>query len=529
MTVVEPAADAAEPADAANLTGAADQAGATTTYELLQRRLADVAARLRTSADTLNLKRSEAFAPVPLTLAEQDRTHTEAPCLPRDAIGIGELLLFGTNAPPGLARQRQLDELFHLFRVSRVSERDWEFTPVGGEEPDNFLADASFRRDMGELLTYYTDTRLIRLVLTEGELLMVMGIGTADSDIRVLRWRRSGRSLTYVDAFGEDDLGGNHRFDFSWNDAGRESIAEGRWPHVAVADTLFIGIDRGELDFRIDDAITDGRTVLRERLAEVGQDVGELRIRYARLGELLALRVLPYRESDERFYLYNRLTRSLHRIDALGRGCHQLPEGQGVVFPGGFHLQNGETRVFATDATGYELVGSHRSPNGEDFLYVYHRPHDGQYLLLAYNLVARTMEVPLGCCGYALFEDGTLVLVRDVPEPQRVHTVAVYTSPFCIPDRYAPPVASDSFFGRVGNTDLVHALGECLSIARDADAPEFNAAVFEALVARTTRVVDTNAWLSQPEGGELGALLVQLRKAAGSVLDEFAAVAASAP
>ena len=46
----------------------------------------------------------------------------------------------------------------------------------------------------------------------------------------------------------------------------------------------------------------------------------------------------------------------------------------------------------------------------------------GEYMLLAYNLVARTMDNPVACHGYALFEDGVIVTVRPeaeagTPEP----------------------------------------------------------------------------------------------------------------
>ena len=279
------------------------------------------------------------------------------------------------------------------------------------------------------------------------------------------------------------------------------------------------------MEFRIDDVVEGGRTLMTEPITEAGQEVGELRVSAASLGDVLLVRVMPYREAVERFYIYNRLSRRIERADAVGLNCHRLPDNQGVVFPGGFHLANGDTKQFATDSNGFELYAIHRSPNGEDLLYAFHRNTTGDYQLLPYNLVNRSMANPVVATGYGVFDDGTVACVRQTPEAQRVHTVALYNSPFCTPERYRPAVGGDSFHGRIGNPELVRALGETLSLARDASHVDFNAAVFEALVSRATRLLDAHSWLNAPEAYKMGDLLVQLRRSAGGVLDEFAAVA----
>lgn len=502
-----------------------EAASITTTYDLLTGRLTEIAHRLRSQATGLNEARGEVFASNPVRLGEQDRLNTEALCLPRDAVSVNNLLLFGANVPTGLAARRA-EDLLLLYRVTQKSDTNWDFTKVDPTDSDWFLNDTSFVRDLGEILTYYSEARLLSLEVRGEELLAVFGIGTSDDDVKVLRWRvKPGDPPLYIDAYGEHDVKRENRFDFAWTPVGREHQVEGRWPHINLDSLLFVGADRGRLEFRIDDAVSGGRTLLAEPLSEVDQSLSELRLSYARLGDVLLIRLLPYREEVERFYLYNRLSRTIDRADAVGRGCHQLPEGHGVVFPGGFHLRSGETRIFATDSKNYFIHASHRSPNGEDVLYAYHRPISGEYLLLSYNMVSRTMATPIECVGYALFADGTIVCVRPSKEPQRTHTISVYSSPFCSLDSYQPAVPSDSFFGRVGNPELVLAIGECLSVARDAELVSFNAPVFEALVARSTRLVDTHSWLGEPEADGIAQTIVELRKAAGSVLDEFASVA----
>lgn len=522
-----PAAPTGDPATAApaDATPTVDDQPPATAYDILQARLAAVAGEMQVAAEKLNRERSEVFGGASLTLIEQERLNTAAACLPVDAVSVDGLLLFGTNIPPGLTAKRTVADVFTLLRVTDVSPTDKDFAPLLPGDPDYFLNDPSFLRDFDELYTYYAECRLLTLRRTGELLLMVFVIGERTEDIRVLRWRLDAEAPMYIDAYGEHDLVFDPPFDFVWEEVDRTSRVEGRWPHWNLHDLVFVGGGKGVLEFRVDDVVEGGRIVNTEQLAVVDGDLGELVIHTARLGELVLIRLKPYGESAERFYVFNRLTLQVHRIDAIGLNCHQLPEDSGIIFPGGFHLQNGETKVFATDATGFELLATHVSPNGEDLLYAYHRTMSGEYMLLAYNLVSRTMENPVACHGYALFEDGVVVTVRPEAEAQRVHTIGVYTSPFCTPERYEPAAPAGTFFARIGNPELVRALGELLSLARDAARPEFNGPVFEALVARANRLLDAHAWLQEPEANGLAGLLGKLRRTAGSVLDEFAAVA----
>ena len=500
---------------------------AASTYDLLRDRLRNVAGRLQEAATGLNTARAAVFASVPMALAEQDRLNTAQPSNPRDVVCVDDMLLFGYNVVGALGRARNVDDMFELFDVSQAAAKDWTFTPMSHDDPRWFLRDAGFQRDIGELFTYYADTRLMSLQLKSDRLLMILSVGSSDDDVRILRWQTEGDHVRYIDAYGDHELAEIARYDFEWHDAGREMIVEGRWRHYSIDNLIYVGLDHGSLDLRVDDVVNGGRSILTEPVTEKDQSLDEIRIAEATLGDILLLRITPYRETVERYFVYNRLTRSAQRADAIGRNCHQLPEDQGIVFPGGYHLQNGETKVFATNATGYAFHASHRSPNGEDILYVYHRQSTGEYLLCAYNVVARQMEPPIQSFGYALFDDGVIVCVRSAPEAQRVHTISVYTSPFCTAEHYVPNVASDSFMGKIGNPELVRVIGETMSLARDAHDPSFNEAVFEALISRSTMLLDNYAWVGSPDAHGVGPLLTEVRRTAGGVLDEFAAVVAA--
>ena len=75
--------------------------------------------------------------------------------------------------------------------------------------------------------------------------------------------------------------------------------------------------------------------------------------------------------------MFNSLTGKVERIDAIGLACIQLPEDHGIIFPGGYYLQNGEYRTFEQSMEGMRFKRSVRSPNGEDVQYVSTIPSRG--------------------------------------------------------------------------------------------------------------------------------------------------------
>ena len=137
------------------------------------------------------------------------------------------------------------------------------------------------------------------------------------------------------------------------------------------------------------------------------------------------------------------------------------------------------------------------------------------------------MANPVPAAGYGRYDDGTMVVLREAGEGSRVHAVGIYTSPYCDPDVYEPPVPSASFFGRVGNPELVAVLGECFALARDVERSGFNEAGFEAITVRCRSLLDTYGWLAEPEATAVAEQVRRLGKTAGQILDEFAAVTAA--
>ena len=493
-------------------------------YDLLVGRLRETGAALRAAAATLNDQRAEVFAARPMTLAEAERFRTETPSTPTDLVVIGDLALLAHD--PVVSGKRSVSDLFTLYRLERVGDADWDVLPLAPGSPGWFLADPSFGRDFEELVTYYADARVRALQLVDDTLLMVFRIGDELSDVRVLRWRLADGTAHYLDAYGE--LAPDAPDDVDWRTVGREAITAGRAPVLDLDGLVMLDLEGGELVARVPDPVSGPRVVHREPVDEPGQDLAELRVRTARVGDLLVIGLTPYREPHERFYVYNRLTGALTRDDGLAGGVRTLPGGQGVVFPGGYHLGNGEAHTYLEAAAGtWRFHQRIVAPNGEDVLYAYDDPAGRRYLLCGYNQVTKTMANPVPAAGYGRYADGTMLVLREAREGTRVHSVGIYTSPYCDPDVYEPPVPTASFFGRVGNPELVAVLGECFALARDVERPGFNEAGFEAITVRCRSLLDTYPWFADPEATALGEQVRRLGKTAGQILDEFAAVTAA--
>ncbi len=123
------------------------------------------------------------------------------------------------------------------------------------------------------------------------------------------------------------------------------------------------------------------------------------------------------------------------RLDAIGQACRRLPDDQGIVFPGGYCLVTGTHKTYDLGTAGLEFEREVRSPNGEDVLFAFHARAEGRTLLLPYNTIREEVAGPLSCHGWALFDDGTLMVLRvdpagDVAEPARVHPLQLWRSPY---------------------------------------------------------------------------------------------------
>ena len=497
------------------------------TYEVIRDRLVTQGRALYDKATWLNKKRIELFGGAELTVIGNERIRTENNCVPRSIVAVGGRLLFGYNVFIGLRTETAISDVFSLHTFSKT-EGGFAFEPVAKGSPGDFLSDPKFIKDFKELYQYYKDARLQLLRHVEGKLLAVFQVGAKTGDVKVLRWSVDVHgNVAYIDNRGERDHVFPRSHDFEWTLTGREHQVAGRHPHVNILDKVFVETVGGDLTVKVENNTEDGLGIYREPVDDPRQSLDDAEVAYAEVGTLILIRVLPYREEQRRYLVFNTRTKQVSRIDAIGLSCVQLPEDHGLIFPGGYYLQSGVAKSFDADVAGMEFMRRIRSPNGEDVLYVFHRPDQGRLVLLPYNMIRKEVTTPILCHGYTVFDDGKMVIFRETSsEPTRVHPMQVWQTPFTSDEFAAEAPTGDTFLHKVGNADLVRGISDALSIRRMIEEQKPSVQIYEDLIAATTRVGDTYYWFDKAEVGDLLSAVRDIRGTAELIVDEFEKVQA---
>jgi hypothetical protein len=491
------------------------------TFEVVRDRLLAQSAALHGRAEALNRRRIEIFGGMEMAVLGTERIRTDNNCVPRDIVGVGDLLLFGYNVFIGLRKEISVSDTFSLHRFLQT-DNGFEFPRLAPGDDGDFLDDPAFVRDFRELFQYYKGATLAQLRRVEAKLLAVFRTGESLTDVKVFRWEvGADGSVRYIDNRGERDAVNPPQHDFEWAHTTRDDHVLGDHPHVSILDEVFVETVGGDLTIKIENNTADGLGIYREPVAEPDQSLDDASISYAKVGSLILLRVLPYREDSARYLVFNTRTRSVRRIDAIGLACVQLPEDHGIIFPGGYYLRGGETKSFDQSVGGMQFSRMIRSPNGEDVLYVFHRRSDGARMLLPYNLIRKEVVNPLSCHGYSLFEDGRMVIFSATSaEATRVHPMQVWKTPFAGLAYESPRSSTGSYLEKVGNADLVRGISDALGICRMIENQDPRREIYEDLIAACTRMADTYYWLGHEETGLLGTIR-EIQATGEQIIDEF--------
>ncbi|MEU2980424.1 DNA repair ATPase [Streptomyces hirsutus] len=511
------AAGAHDPAGAGAGTGVHETVDGGT-YQVLRDRLTVQAAELARRAEELNRLRIDTFGSAELRLTGTERLRTDRASVPRDIVAVGDVLLFGYGAQPRPETDTTVGDV--------LAAHDRDLNRLPDDAVPGLLDDPAFVREFAALHRYYRQARLLRLRRVDGRLLAVFQTGEKAGDIRVLRWSVSedGQAV-FLDARGDRDHARTPAPDIEWIRTTREDHVLGRHPHVSVQGEVFVDTLGGTLTVSTDGDSENPDGIHTEPVDEPLQSLADAEVSYARVGALILLRVLPYKETAHRHLVFDTLTRTVVRLDGIGQGCRRLPEDQGIVFPGGYCLAAGTHKTYGLDTTGMEFEREVRSPNGEDVLYAFHAPGRGRALLLSYNVIRKEVAPPLSCHGWALSEDGALTLLRpDGDEPARVHPLQLWHSPYVSDTHAAGRPVGDGPLDRVGNADLVRGVSDCLSLVRSVTETTPTTEVYEALAAACVRTADAHHWLADAELGDLRGPLEEVRTTAEQVLAEFETV-----
>lgn len=489
-------------------------------YEVLRRRLTDQGQKLVGIADSLNGRRVSEFGETKMETLGRVRIRSENNAVGRDIVQVGNMLLFGYNVFLGLKTTTSIKDVFSLYKLVETGD-GYDVTPV--DYKGTFLDDDAFKRDFAELYSYYKDARLTQLIVRDGKLMAAFQIGQKITDTRVFRWSLSSTGdVSYMDARGDRDILPPPAFDFEWSKATKDMEVSGRFPHLNILGKVFVETTGGDLTIKIDNNTESGQGIFSEPVDDATQSLDDAQVEFAKVGSLILLKVLPYRETKWRGLIYNTLTQKVVRMDAIVQACIQLPEDHGIIFPGGYYLQNGEHKAFDASMASMAYKRNIRSPNGEDVLYIFYERDSGKSALLVYNMVRRQLMPPIMTHGYARLGDGKMVLFNaENDNPTRVHQMQVWNTPFMSDEFAATVPPSTTPLGRIGNAELVRAVSDFYDLAKEMAHEEVSSARYEKLAHETRRMFDVHHWIDDELTGGLSTLLHEVASTSESILDEF--------
>jgi len=489
-------------------------------YEVIRQRLVQQGLELENKTKTLNEARAAEFGSTEMAVIARTRVRTENNCVGRDIVQVGDLLLFGYNVFIGLKKTTKVEDVFALYRHKVDGEKHSLEVVKNG---DNFLGEKRFRADFDDLYNYYKEARLIQLSHKNGKLLAGFRIGSALDDIRVFRWAVSedGKQITYIDNRGERDLELPQAHDFEWTMTEREDIVHGRFPHINILDQVFVETIGGDLTFKVEDNTEDGQGIYREAVDDENQSLDDAEIFYAKVGGLILIKILPYKEEQWRCFVYNIFAKSVVRIDALNDSCVELPEDHGIIFPGGYYLENGEYKTFSDEIAGLRFKRKFRSPNGEDVLYVFYEPQSGMIALLAYNMITKSLQNPIINHGYALATDGRIIVFTADVEPVRIHPMQVWQTPFMSEEFASQKPIAETFYSRIGNPSLVRGISDLFSLCRAVRDETVSVKHYEALGKKSAKLFDNHFWINDEATQGIDSIVNELTGTIELVVDEF--------
>ena len=481
------------------------------TYEIIQNRLQSHSAELNARLQKLNNERRNVFGAIPTELVSKQRITTAHNCTARDIVPIGDKFLFGYNVHMGLKSTTDLADVFSVYRFE-----DGNFH----EESLDLLSDKQFKIDFEALYKYYKDTRFAKFHISGPYLYLVFRTGKALTDIKTFKFLVEDKGLRYVDNRSDHEVKYPPQHDFKWKRTTREQHRGGLHPHISIEDRVFVEAVGGDITVKIEDNTEDGSGIYAEPVDDPDQTLDDADIQYAIVGNIILVKIKPFKEDEFRYIVYNEKTQTAQRLDSVAESCIFLPEDHGLIFANGYYLQTGQSKTFDNGLTDLAFERRIASPNGEDYLYAFYNQSTGDYALLMYNVIEQRVDTPILCSGFSIFDNGHLIYFKADEEPQKHHAIQIWQTPF-VADESATSEKIDSYVFKIGNKEIVRAMAEAHEIMNLIDQDDSYANLYVDIVKRTSDVIDSNFWLKDEQTFNLAEPLESIREAATAAVDEF--------
>ena len=480
------------------------------TYEIIQNRLNEQKNDLIQKLQKLNENRKEIFGGVDFSLIANERISTEHNCIAKDIFSLKDILIFGSNAHLGLQTEINITDVFSVYKINNK-----RFEP----QDISLINDEIFVEEFKNLYKYYRNTFFARFHFTENYLYMVFQLSESPSDIKAFKWLIKDNLLTYIDSRSASEVTYPPQHGFAWTKATRDMQRSGKFPHVSLADKVFVESIGGDLTIKIEDNTDTGKGIYSEEVVHKDQNLDDAEIHFCDLDNLVLFKIKPYQET-ERFFIYNHKEKTVSRVDTLKHSAVLLPENQGVLFSNGYALQTGGLKVISQDVNRLHYVKTIQEPNGENFMYVFYDDKTNNYQLISYNIITQTIETPIRCSGYSVLNDGKLIYLRESVETTKHHLAQIWQTPYS-KELLPNTEKSDTLLYKIGNKDIVRVMAESQELITLLNKKDSYSGLYDDIVKLSTTIVDSYYFLNDDEVQNLDKPLKEIRKIAHSAINEY--------
>jgi MoxR-like ATPase len=495
-------------------------------YEVIRKRLDSTVKKLSEKSNKLNDARLSEFGSLKQELITTLNIHSENNSIPVDMTQVNGLILIGYNVVIGLKNSIQIEDIFDFYKIEN---KNTDYHPIHVPITETFLNDKEFKKSFDYLFSYYKDAKLFQITKDKESLYIVFQISSKIEDLKIFKFDTDrqgnysyvgeGSSITILEKF-------KNNFN-DWVKTTRNNFITGKHPHVSINDKVFVETIGGDLTIKIENNTGTGKGIYSEAVDNKLQNLEDADISYIDSGENILLKIKPYQESNYRYFIYNLLTQGVVRCDGVGVSCVSLPADHGYIFSNGYYLKSGESKIF--DITEeYHYLTHIKSPNGEDYLYVFFDPKDKKYVLYPYNLVTKSISNPIFTNGYSLHNDGSLYVIKAHQEAQRVHPVQLWKTSFLNEVEYVKvrKEVVQTFYNKIGNNELVRCISDIFTIINVCGKKDVNLNLYESIIKSSTKIIDDFHWLSKEEAFGIKEVLQNIIETSILVVQEFEKVLA---
>ncbi|MEL7495965.1 MAG: DNA repair ATPase [Planctomycetota bacterium] len=481
------------------------------TYEIIQSRLHSYSDDLRERLGQLNEERRKVFGSIPTELISTQRITTSNNCEAQDIEPIGDQFIFGYNVHMGLKTVTELSDVFGVFKFEDGSMH---------EQPLDLIRDSQFESDFFGLYKYYKDTRFLKFHHSGPHLYMVFQVGKTFRDTKSFKFLINGGQLKYIDNRSDHEVFLPPQHDFKWVRTHRDLHRDGEHPHISIDDRVFVETVGGDLTIKIEDNTDDGTGIYVEPVEDPDQTLDDAECFYAIVGNIILLKIRPFKEDEFRYLVFNEKTQSARRLDSIADACVFLPEDHGLIFANGYYLQTGVYKTFENSLADLKFDRRIASSNGEDYLYVFYNEQTGHRVLLSYNMIEQEVSTPIICNGFSIFENGQMIYFKRDETPQKHHAMQIWQTPY-VGESFEVGEQEDSYIFKIGNKEIVRAMSESHEVLNLIAQDDSYANLYVDLVKKSTDILDSYFWLAEDQTYQLAKPLSDIRDAATAAVDEF--------